>query len=110
MAIAVNFSEEFDIYLDQIQIFFAEQGIETLNWWYTQEDTLIDYLEQTLSSYPFIGQLVEKGPFKGFRRITYGKSTHIMLNYLIYYEVHEDSNTIIVINILPSRSKGARVK
>lgn len=73
----VKLTEEFDIFLDHIQSFFADQGPDTLIWWYAREETLIDYLEQTLSRYPFIGQQVEKGPFIGFRRTTYDLKNYI---------------------------------
>lgn len=106
----VFFSEEFSNCLDKIQVFFDNQGSETLIWWYEREDKLIEYLELTISRYPHIGLLVESGPFKGLRRIVYGKGSHIMLNYLIYYEVREDTKTVNVINILPARSKGERIK
>lgn len=50
--------------------------------------------------------MVEEGSFKGLRCITYGKSRHRMLNYMVfYYVVHENDEDIDVINILPSRSE-----
>ncbi|WP_078429803.1 type II toxin-antitoxin system RelE/ParE family toxin [Alkalihalobacterium alkalinitrilicum] len=106
----VSFTEEFDLCLDNIQQFFAEQGEETLNWWYTKEDEIIDHIESNLSENPFIGREIQKGSFKGLRRITYGKSKHTMLNYIIYYVVYENDGYIDVINILPSRSKRKRIK
>jgi hypothetical protein len=57
-----------------------------------------------------MGLAVESGSFRGLRRITYGKSRHIMLNYIIYYAVHENDGYIDVINILPSRSNRKRIK
>jgi hypothetical protein len=106
----VVFTEEFDNCLIHIQDFFAEQGDETLNWWYLREEKLINHLDQLLSRYPYIGQLIERGNFKGLRRTVYGKGSHVMLNYVIFYEVIEETKTVIVINILPSRSKGISVK
>jgi hypothetical protein len=82
----VLFTEEFDNCLDHIQDFFAEQGDETLNWWYLREVKLINHLEQLLSRHPHVGQLVKRGSFKDLRRTVYGKSSHVMLNYVIYYE------------------------
>ncbi|GAE26678.1 hypothetical protein JCM9140_2764 [Halalkalibacter wakoensis JCM 9140] len=49
--------------LDKIQHFFSDQGEETLNWWYAKEDEIIDYIDDKLSSNPFIGQAVESGSF-----------------------------------------------
>lgn len=106
----VRFTEEFDLCLDKIKEFFSDQGEETLQWWYGKEEEIIDYIESNLSENAFIGQIVETGSFKGLRRITYGKSRHTMLNYLIYYAVHENDGYIDVINILPSRSNRKRVK
>jgi hypothetical protein len=59
----VVFTEEFNNCLDQIQDFFAEQGDETLNWWYSREEKLINHLEILLSRYPNVGQLNERGSF-----------------------------------------------
>ncbi|OIJ10866.1 hypothetical protein BKP35_13085 [Anaerobacillus arseniciselenatis] len=95
--------------MDKIQQFFSNQSEETLKWWFSKEDEIIDYIELSLSKNPFMGQVVEKGNFKGLRRITYGKSKHIMLNYIIYYSVHENDGFVDVINILPSRSQRKRV-
>jgi hypothetical protein len=53
--------------------------------------------------------LLETGSIKGLRRIIFRKSKHIMLNYLIYYVIHEKDGYIDVINILPSRSKRKRI-
>ncbi|WP_346208075.1 type II toxin-antitoxin system RelE/ParE family toxin [Caldifermentibacillus hisashii] len=105
----VFFTQEFEICLNYIQQFFSEQGEEPLQWWYSKEEEIIDYLETRLSKNPFMGRQVETGSFKGLRRIIYGKSKHIMLNYLIYYAVHEKDGYIDVINILPSRSKRKRI-
>ena len=96
--------------LDSIQQFFSEQGEDTLEWWFSKEDEIIDYIELNLSQSPCMGLTVEGGSFRGLRRITYGKSRHIMLNYIIYYAVHENDDYIDVINILPSRSKRKRIK
>lgn len=106
----VIFTDEFDLCLDRIQEFFAGQGYDTLQWWYAKENQIIDYIEHLLSHNPFIGRLVERGSFKGLRRITYGKSKHKMLNYLIYYAAHENDRVVDIINILPSRTKRKRVK
>jgi hypothetical protein len=106
----VLFTEEFEFCLDKIQHFFSDQGEETLNWWYVKEDEIIDYVDEHLSSNPFIGQLVESGSFKGLRRLIYGKSRHKMLNYVIYYVVHENDGCVDVINILPSRTVRKRIK
>ncbi|MBD2868893.1 type II toxin-antitoxin system RelE/ParE family toxin [Paenibacillus arenilitoris] len=70
----------------------------------------IDHIEDMLSWNPFIGRIVERGSFKGLRRIIYGKSRHMLLNYLIYYAVHDRDRTVDVINILPSRTERKRVK
>ncbi len=48
--------------------------------------------------------------FKGLRRLIYGKSRHKMLNYVIYYAVHENDGYVDVINILPSRTKRKRIR
>jgi hypothetical protein len=106
----VLFTEEFELCLDNIQQFFSEQGEDTLEWWFSKEDEIIDYIESNLSQSPYMGLAVEGGSFRGLRRITYGKSRHIMLNYIIYYAVHENDGYIDVINILPSRSKRKRIK
>ncbi|WML52278.1 type II toxin-antitoxin system RelE/ParE family toxin [Neobacillus sp. PS3-12] len=106
----VLFTEEFELCLDNIQQFFSEQGEDTLEWWFSKEDEIIDYIESNLSQSPYMGLAVEAGSFRGLRRITYGKSRHIMLNYIIYYAVHENDGYIDVINILPSRSKRMRIK
>lgn len=106
----VLFTEEFELCLDKIQEFFSEQGIETMHWWYTKEDVIIDYIESHLSENPFIGHSVESGSFQGLRRIAYGKSRHKMLNYIVYYAVHENDGYVDVINILPSRTKRKRLK
>jgi hypothetical protein len=105
----ILFKEEFDLCLDRIEEFFAEQGPEPLQWWYDKETEIIDHIERILAVNPFAGQMVERGSFKGLRRITYGKSRHMLLNYLIYYAVHERDRVVDVINILPSRSKCKRV-
>lgn len=88
------FTEEFELCLDKIQQFFSDQGAETLKWWFSKENEIIDYIEVTLSRSPFIGKAVESGSFEGLRRITYGKSRHIMLNYIIYYAVHENDGYV----------------
>ena len=106
----VLFTEEFELCLDNIEQFFSEQGEETLQWWYLREDEIIEYIESHLSKNPFIGKPVESGSFKGLRRIIYGKSRHMMLNYIMYYAVHESDGYLDVINILPSRTKRKRVK
>ena len=105
----ILFTEEFDSCLDNIQQFFAEQGKGTLHWWYLREDEIIEYIETHLSENPLMVKAVESGSFKGLRKITYGKSKHIMLNYLIYYAVYERDGFVEVINILPSRTKRKRV-
>lgn len=105
---SVHFTEEFNRCLDQIQAFFAEQGEDVLNWWFSIEDDMIDEIDRLLSSFPYAGKMVEQGPFKGLRRLTYGKSRHRMLNYVVFYAVHEED--IDVVNILPSRSKRKRIK
>jgi plasmid stabilization system protein ParE len=106
----VIFTEEFSLCLDEIQVFFAEYDNETLEWWYLKEDENIDYIDNLLSENPYIGRSVESGSFKGLRRITYGKSRHKMLNYLIYYAVHETDQYVDVINIVPSRTNRIRVR
>lgn len=107
---SVYFTEEFDKCLDQIQAFFAEQGEDVLEWWYTQEGNMIDEVDHLLSSFPYAGKRVEEGSFKGLRCLTYGKSRHRMLNYLIFYLLYEEEKVIDVINILPSRSKRKRIR
>ena len=106
----VLFTEEFEVCLDKIQHFFSGQGKETLNWWYTKEDEIIDFIDEALSNNPFLGQIVESGSFKGLRRLIYGKSRHKMLNYIVYYAIHENDRYIDVINILPSRTERKRIK
>ena len=76
----------------------------------TKEDNMIDEIDHLLSSFPYAGKRVEEGSFRGFRCLTYGKSRHRMLNYLIFYTVYEEKKTIDVINILPSRSKRKRIR
>jgi len=105
----IMFKEEFDLCLDRIENFFAEQGPEPLQWWYAKESEIIDHIELILAFNPLVGSAVERGSFKGLRRITYGKSKHMMLNYLIYYAVNERDRVVDVINILPSRTKRKRV-
>lgn len=61
----VRFTEEFSNCLDQIQAFFAEQGEDVLEWWFSREDNMIDYIDHLLSFFPYIGKLVEEGAFKG---------------------------------------------
>lgn len=90
--------------------FFSEHDVETLNWWYSKEDEIIDFIEKLLSSTPFAGPALVSGSFKGLRRITYGKSRHTMLNYIIYYAVHENDGFIDVINTLPSRTERKRMR
>ncbi len=90
---SVYFTEEFNKCLDQIQSFFADQGVDVLEWWVTKEDNMINEIDHLLSSFPYVG-----------------KSQHRMLNYLIFYMVFEDEETIVVINILPSRSKRKRIR
>lgn|SRR5699024_3850029 len=107
---SVYFTKEFNNCLDQIQAFFAEQGEDVLEWWFSKEDNMIDEIDHLLSSFPYAGKKVEEGSFRGFRCLTYGKSRHRMLNYLIFYMVYEDEGTIDVINILPSRSERKRIR
>ena len=38
---SVYFTEEYNKCLDQIQAFFADQGEEVLEWWFTKEDNMI---------------------------------------------------------------------
>ncbi|HJV18205.1 MAG TPA: hypothetical protein VJ546_12675 [Bacillales bacterium] len=48
----VLFTEEFELCLDKIQQFFSEQGEGTLEWWFSKEDEIIDYIESNLSQSP----------------------------------------------------------
>ncbi|MFD1037254.1 hypothetical protein ACFQ3N_02290 [Virgibacillus byunsanensis] len=105
----VLFTEEFILCLDHIQDFFANQNQEVLEWWYQKEDEIIDYISDLLSIYPLTGVELTSGPFKGLRQLTYGKSRHRMLNYVIYYAVYVDDYRADVINMLPTRSKRKRV-
>lgn len=107
---SIYFTEEFNKCLDQIQVFFLEQGEDVLEWWFSKEDNMIDEIDQLLSSFPYVGKMVEQGPFKDFRCLTYGKSRHRMLNYLVFYVVNESDCEIYVINILPARSNRKRKK
>lgn len=75
-----------------------------LEWWFSKGDNMIDEIDYLLSSSPYAGKRVEEGPF-----ITYGKSQHRMLNYLLFYIVNENEEIIDVINILPSRSECKRI-
>ncbi|KPH78242.1 MULTISPECIES: hypothetical protein [Bacillaceae] len=59
----VLFTEEFELCLDNIQQFFLEQGEETIQWWYLQEDEIIEYIETRLSENPFMGPPVKSGSF-----------------------------------------------
>ncbi|WP_222860477.1 hypothetical protein [Bacillus rubiinfantis] len=45
----VHFTEEFNKCLDQIQTFFAEQGEDVLEWWYSKEDNMIDEMDVSLT-------------------------------------------------------------
>src|SRR5690625_7214359 len=99
---SVYFTNEFNKCLDQIQAFFAEQGEDVLEWWFLKQDNMIDEIDHLLSSFPYAGKRVEEGPFKGLRRITYGKSRHRILNYLIFSMVYNDEYTLIVINLFIS--------
>lgn len=105
---SVYFTEEFSRSLNEIQAFFQEQGEDVLAWWFMKEDNMIDEINRMLSSFPYVGKAVEHGPFEGFRCLTYGKSRHRMLNYLVFYTVYEDDKSVDVITILPSRSKRGR--
>jgi mRNA-degrading endonuclease RelE of RelBE toxin-antitoxin system len=107
---SVHFTEEFNKCLDQIQAFFAEQGEDVLEWWFAKEDNMIDEIDRLLSSFPYAGRIVEQGSFKDLRCLTYGKSRHRMLNYVVFYAVYENDGNIDVINILPARSKRKRIK
>lgn len=71
----IIFKDEFDLCLDRIENFFAEQGPEPLQWWYAKETEIIDHIERMLAFNPFVGPAVERGSFKGLRRITYGKAS-----------------------------------
>ncbi|MGN7388774.1 hypothetical protein [Sporosarcina sp. SAFN-015] len=62
---SVHFTEEFNNCLDQIQAFFAEQGEDVLEWWFSKEDNMIDEIDRLLSSFPYVGRTVEHGPFEG---------------------------------------------
>lgn len=106
----IVFTEEFHLCLNRNKEFFAEQGEDTLNWWYSREDEILNYIESLLSSNPNIWKSVKNGDFKGLRRRIYGKSRHTILNYIIYYAIHENQNHIDVINIVPSRTKRLRIK
>lgn len=81
-----------------------------LEWWFSKEDDMIDEIDLLLSSFSYAGKMVEQGVFKGFRCLTYGKSRHRMLNYVVFYVVYETDEVIDVINILPARSKQKQVK
>jgi len=105
---SVYFTEEFNNCLYQIEAFFAEQGAEVLDWWNGKEDDIIDEIDWMLSSFPHAGKLVEQGPFAGLRCLTYGKSRHRMLNFIVFYSVYEKDRVIDVINILPARSERKR--
>ncbi len=107
---SVHFTEEFNKCLDQIQDFFAEQGEDVLEWWFSKEDNMIDEIDSLLSSFPYAGRTVEHGPFEGYRCLIYGKSRHRMLNYVVFYVIYENEREINVINILPARSKRQRIK
>ncbi len=62
---SVHFTEEFNRCLDQIQPFFAEQGEDVLEWWFSKEDNMIDEIDRLLSSFPYIGKMVlNKVPLK----------------------------------------------
>lgn len=61
-------NKEFEICLKYIQQFFSEQGEEPLQWWYSKEEEIIDYLETHLSKNPFMGRQVETGSFIGFKK------------------------------------------
>ena len=106
----VYFTEEFSSSLDRIQAFFLEQGEEVLLWWFSMEDVIIKDIDELLSSFPYSGKKVGVGPFEGLRCITYGRSRHRMLNYIIFYEVDDVLKEINVINILPARSKRSRIR
>lgn len=105
----VVFKEEFVLCLDRIERFFADQSSETLQWWYAKEVEIIDYIEHMLTHNPYTGIAVERGNFKGLRRLTYGRSKHVFLNYLIYYAVYRQDQVVDVINILPARTKRKRI-
>lgn len=42
--------------------------------------------------------------------MTYGKSRHRLLNYVVFYTIDDDDKYITVINILPGRSERKRVQ
>lgn len=107
---SVYFTEEFNNCLDRIQAFFAEQGEDVLEWWFTREDSMIDEIDRLLSSFPYVGKIVEEGQFEGLRCMTYGKSRHRLLNYVVFYTIDEDDKYIAVINILPGRSERKRIQ
>ncbi len=107
---SVYFTEEFNKSLDQIQAFFSEQGEDVLEWWFTKEDNMIDEIDQLLSSFPYAGKMVEQGPFKGLRCLTYGKSRHRMLNYLIFMQFMKKITRLMSLIFLPARSKRKRKK
>jgi hypothetical protein len=73
-------------------------------------NNMIDETDHLLSSFPYAGRIVEEGRFKGLCCLTYGKSRHRMLNYVIFCAVYENDGDIDVINILPARSKQKRIK
>lgn len=105
---SVRYTAEFSKSLDEIQAFFSKQGDEVLQWWFSIEDRIINEIDQLLSYFPYMGKMVEQGPFRGSRCLTYGKSRHRMLNYLVFYMIYEEESEIYVINILPSRSDRER--
>lgn len=107
---SVYFTKEFNKCLNQIQAFFAEQGEDVLEWWVSKEDNMIDEIDHLLFSFPYAGKRVKEGSFRGFRCLTYGKSRHRMLNYLIFYVVYEGEETIDIINILPSGPERKRIR
>ena len=55
---SVYFTEEFNKCLDQIQAFFADQGKDVLEWWFTKEGNMIDEIDNLLSSFPYVGKRV----------------------------------------------------
>lgn len=59
----VLFTKEVELCLDKIQQFFSEQGEEALQWWYSKEDEIIEYIENHLSENPFMGKSIEIGSF-----------------------------------------------
>ena len=68
---SVYFTKEFNKCLDQIQAFFAEQGEDVLEWWFSKEDNMIDEIDHLLSSFPYAGKRVEECSFREFRCLTY---------------------------------------